>query len=399
MPNQFSAGPQALGYLYQIRYALLLLLREIRTRPDCRLTIEQLDDVAFEREGTAYELIQTKHHLDHAAALNDSSPDLWKTLRVWCVHLRDAPQGTPLPILSLITTSTADDGSATSKLREGNSRDEEGALRILRDVAERGSNREMAPAYVAFLGLDIALQQALISRVRVIDATPNILDVETKIHLELTTSTKYYKRLSEGLEGWWFNRAIINLRNSPEDTISGQELVRQIYSLQSQLQDDNLPNDFPEFAPMDESDLPDHQRVFVEQLRLVLNNKNRLHSAIGHYYRAYRQRAKWLEDGLIFPDELEQYERNLEMEWSEQFERMRDEMGDLPSEDEMRRLGLKLFEWANFDAQYPIRPRHVNSSFMRGTFHSLANEMRIGWHTEFQERLAHLMVAGARIAS
>ena len=54
MPNMFSAGSSAVGYLYQIRYALYLILKKI----DLEISIERLDDVAFESEGSPIELLQ-----------------------------------------------------------------------------------------------------------------------------------------------------------------------------------------------------------------------------------------------------------------------------------------------------------------------------------------------------
>jgi hypothetical protein len=49
MPSNFSAGPSALGYLYQARYALYLLLL---AEEEAALSIERFDDVAFEQNGT-----------------------------------------------------------------------------------------------------------------------------------------------------------------------------------------------------------------------------------------------------------------------------------------------------------------------------------------------------------
>src|SRR6266446_8657025 len=59
--SDFSAAPSALG----------------------AISIEKLDDVAFEEDGEPKQLLQFKHHVINSATLTDSSTDLWKTLRVW----------------------------------------------------------------------------------------------------------------------------------------------------------------------------------------------------------------------------------------------------------------------------------------------------------------------------
>ena len=78
--NQHEASASAVGYLFQNRLALLLSLRAIADFPNRQLSIEKLDDIAFEDSGSPVELIQTKHHLSKQGSLSDASEDLWKTL-------------------------------------------------------------------------------------------------------------------------------------------------------------------------------------------------------------------------------------------------------------------------------------------------------------------------------
>jgi len=83
MSRDFSAGESVLGYLYQSRYALYLLL----TRIDSNITIEKLDDITFEEGFSPIELLQLKHHVNSTASLTNSCPDLWRTARIWCDSL------------------------------------------------------------------------------------------------------------------------------------------------------------------------------------------------------------------------------------------------------------------------------------------------------------------------
>jgi hypothetical protein len=86
MPGEtaFSAGDSFVGYLYQIRVALLWSLQRLPAGIDFLVSVETLDDVTFETSGgTPQELVQTKHHRSRSANLTDASPDLWKTLRIW----------------------------------------------------------------------------------------------------------------------------------------------------------------------------------------------------------------------------------------------------------------------------------------------------------------------------
>jgi hypothetical protein len=49
--TSFSAADSALGYLYQVRIALLWALRRFKTDNDFVVSLETLDDVTFESNG------------------------------------------------------------------------------------------------------------------------------------------------------------------------------------------------------------------------------------------------------------------------------------------------------------------------------------------------------------
>src|SRR4051812_49201830 len=82
--STFSAAPSMLGYLYQVRVALLWAIRQSKVG-DFMVSLEVLDDVSFERNGEAIAVLQTKHAVKATSGLSDLSPELWKTLRVWAV--------------------------------------------------------------------------------------------------------------------------------------------------------------------------------------------------------------------------------------------------------------------------------------------------------------------------
>ena len=129
--GQFSAAEPALGYLYQVRYALLDSLRRLADGSHFFVSIETLDDVVFETGGDATDILQTKHHVKQQGNLTDHSVDLWKSLRVWC-ELTTQGQMPDGSRLILLTTGTAPAGTASSYLRSGDSRDVQRALMRLK---------------------------------------------------------------------------------------------------------------------------------------------------------------------------------------------------------------------------------------------------------------------------
>jgi len=72
--SKFSATASAQGYLYQVRYGLLLMFKAVQSNPQAEFSLERLDDIAFEQNGDPLELIQSKHHVT-PADLTDASSD------------------------------------------------------------------------------------------------------------------------------------------------------------------------------------------------------------------------------------------------------------------------------------------------------------------------------------
>src|SRR5262245_14807803 len=135
MTENFSANAFALGYFYQARYALFLLLSKAET--EAEISIERLDDISFPEEGNPVELLQTKHHIKSTASLSDGSTDLWEALRRWSVAVAEGRVNPGRIILTLMTTGRASNDTAASMLRPPtiSGRDANRALQILLEVA------------------------------------------------------------------------------------------------------------------------------------------------------------------------------------------------------------------------------------------------------------------------
>jgi len=152
--NKYSAVDAALGYLYQVRLALLYALRRQKSDGDFLVSLETLDDVTFHSDaGTPTDLLQTKHHRSRTASLSDASSDLWKTLRIWFEGRAD-DSIPPNASLYLITTGNAADGSVAACLR-AEDRDVQSALFALNATANTSENTDNQKAYEAYLKADI----------------------------------------------------------------------------------------------------------------------------------------------------------------------------------------------------------------------------------------------------
>jgi hypothetical protein len=395
--NPFSASDSALGYLYQVRVGLLWALRRLKMSNDFVISLETLDDVAFETKGgKPDELLQTKHHQSHEASLTDASADLWKTLRVWFegYAAKTIPFGTAL---HLLTTAKASTGSIASYLRHDSSRDVDAALRGLVATAQSSISAANAPAYKAFLNITAKERKILIDRITVLDGASTITDLDADLKAEVfwAVDRKYHDAFLERLEGWWFRRTLKQLASaSLADRVLATEIEAQMSDLREQFKQDSLPIDDDLLTfDLDEATQTAHAGSnFVYQLKIIAAGKRRIAAAVKDYYRAFEQRSRWLRDDLVLLGDLTQYERRLVEEWELIFEGVQDELGEVAAEEERQKSARQVLRWAE-STSIPIRPGVTEPFITRGSLHMLADEVRLGWHPQFRERLADLLQA------
>lgn len=380
MPTHEAAG-QMIGYLYQVRYAMLLLLES--DNPTFKISIEKFDDIAFDNGFSPLQMIQNKHH-GTAGSLTDRSVDLWKTIKVWLDQTNDHPELIQSCRFLIITTQTAGKDSAASLLKKNN-RDEDKAIQIQMDVAEQHGNAELKAVHDAFLSADPTRLSLLFKAVEVIDAAPNIVDLSEKIKKYIRTSCfpGYEDKVMEQVEGWWFSLAVAALSSADHTMIDYTSLRNKIVSVGDQYRDDNLPIDEWMLEDITDEELAQDDRIFIQQLRLIEAGNSILRRAIKNYYRAYQQRSRWAREELLLPNELEDYEKRLIDEW-EQCKAFMDEDGDPVTQ------GKALYKEI-MNKNITIRKLCTEPFVMRGSYEILSDKLDVGWHRDFVERLKVLL--------
>lgn len=384
------------GYLYQVRVALLWAIRKSRVG-DFSVSLETLDDVSFETAGDPIAVLQTKHSLNAASTLGDLSPELWKTLRVWLVGL----QAGEVPAAAsrfLISTAGASPGTACAAMGiEDGIRDIGEAAKRLKHAATTSTNAELRDVFASFLALDDAAREQLLARVYVVPAQPDADAIHQQLQSELYHVSLHHQDLAvQMLEGWWFKRVVHELVHRGKG-ISRAEIDAQISDIQESLKPGSLPiageidalmvalEQLPEFA----------DRPFYRQIELVGGSQPRILNAITSYLKAFDQRSAWTRDDLLFEADLDKYDRCLCEEWQLQRAQVCDEIGADATEASMKNAGRAILKWAE-DVVIPIRPGVTVPWVCRGSLHMLAEDRRIGWHPDFEARLREIFDAPAQ---
>lgn len=397
--NQFSAVNPALGYLYQVRASLLWSLQKIGSGDDFRVSLEILDDVAFESNSQSpSELLQTKHHSTRSALLTDSCTDLWKTLRVWIEGVaQDSALATSS--LQLVTTGIAPNNSAAAKLKFVG-RDTDGAKYALDAVARTSANQANAAAYRAYESLSSEERSKLLDRIFVVDAAPTITDLDGELRETIfwAVDRDHQNSFLDRLEGWWLRRVVQQLTSSSTTYIGSAEIESEMGDLRDQFRQDSLPidGDLLDFV-LDEQTSAAHQDYrFVKQLRIIEAGHRRIANAIHDFYRAYEQRSRWVREDLVVTTDISRYEKRLTEEWSIVFDAMCDEIGDAATDEQKKIAARSVLKWAE-SVSLPIRSGVTEPFLCRGSLHMLADNKQIGWHPDFQSLLSSAIDA-ARLA-
>lgn len=391
MPKH-QASEQMLGYLYQVRYALALLLENDNS--DFQISIEKFDDVAFSKDGIPKQLIQLKHHVQRQGNLTDGSTDLWRTLKVWIDVISESPDILNGTKFLIVTTAIAPDNTAASFLKKDENRNEESAYEKLRNICIKSENKEHKKYYEAFLKTDEIVLKRLLSQICIIDGANNIVDVEKNYRRQIRYSCipKYENQIYERLEGWWYKKAVEALNSDTPIFVNQRQVRSFIVSVSQEYSDENLPIDIFDVDNLQESDLSDNEKIFYEQLKLICLGSHRMRTALRDYYRAFNQRANWVRNDLLYVNELEKYEDCLIDEWEHCFAAMEDELAEYieATEEEKIKKGRCLFNDIE-KKDIRIRPKCQEAFVMRGSYHMLANQLKVGWHIDFYNRLKEML--------
>lgn len=391
MPNH-QASEQMLGYLYQVRYALALLLENDNS--DCQISIEKFDDVAFSKDDIPIQLIQLKHHIQHQGNLADASTDMWRTIKVWLDAISETPDILDGTNFLIITTATAPIDSAAFLLKKDSNRNPDTAYQKLKTVCFSSVNQAHQRYYDAFREAGEDTVKQLIRQTYIIDCASNIIDVEKDIlkHIRYSCIPKHQKMIYERLEGWWFKKAIDALCCDTPVFVNQNQVRSFIVSVSQEYADDNLPIDILDIDDLQESNFSANEKIFHEQLKLICLGNHRMQLALRDYYRAFRQRASWVRNDLLYVNELGQYEQRLIDEWEHAFAAMEETLSETnnATEEEKAKEGRQLFSDIE-KRDIRIRPKCQEAFIMRGSYHILANQLKIGWHVDFFDRLKQLL--------
>lgn len=385
--GQFSAQESSLGYQYQIRYALYLLLKA-KDKEDPFVKLENLDDVEI-GDINKLELHQTKFHNNNSANLTDTSKDIWKTIRVWSEVIIDKSINLDGASLVLVTTSETSVSSILYELTENRTggKSIQEIVEMLNGVAEKSTNRELKYAFDAYNKLTPDQKEKLVRSIYIRDKFLDFDGLKRQIQseLQLTFLPNQLDAAFNDLEGWWYGQCIEHLQGI-KSQILYKEVQNYILYLNDKNKSDNLPVDRAIInAEITETDFD--EMCFVKQLQEINLGGNAIAQSKRDYYRANEQRSKWLREELLNPEEEIDYELRLKDDWKGKFAFLQDEIESVADEilkEKCKKFYISHYGESNFNI--PIRPKVIDIFIFKGSCQMLADKRDIAWHPNYLKR-------------
>lgn len=383
-----DASASAVGYLYQVRWALLEMLRKAGSRPELSMTLEKFDDVSWQNNlGDPVDALQLKHHAVGTGSLTDMSDDLWRTLKVWI----DDPvlRGHGGPDLSIVTTAIAPTGTAASMLR-CTERNVTSALKAIDQAALKSTNQSTKDARTAWLNLKEADRLDIIERTTIYDAEVRIEGLDAAIERELWSVAPKGREqeFRSELDAWWLSVSIDLLRKS-RTLIRAGEVKAKIDDIRDRFLPDNLLT-FDTNITDEEAFKKHEHRDFMKQLGFINASPPALRRAVMDFHRAVTQTTEWLERDLIEMTEFNNFKKRLTDEWEIAFDDM---VTDLPADaapEEKVREGMLLYRKLRDSIRVQLRPRYTEEFYARGIRLEIADSGSCGWHPDFEELIQGL---------
>jgi len=392
-----SADDAALGFYFQAFYALYALLQQ--PHDDATVCLERLDDVEIHVNGQPL-LSQLKHSMSGSPPpITLSSRALWKTLKAWIdvlprVSVTDtifqlvavAPLGKDKALQCLLDDTASRDDLHDALVTE--------AERVISEHTAAKTAKQSPlphvdrlPGCQAFLKLDEPRRHALLKQVRTSTGFSNIVQIEDDIAATLTLFLPDNRvAIAQRLIGWWDRQIVYTLAGSRDRFISKIEVLKQISEIAADLERDELAPDFETLLPPVEHE-PDS--MLARQIELVNGTRSDYATARREQWRAHEQRYIWSTSRLDMAARLTRYDSILEEAWKDKHQRMVEDCEALDGNGKCQ-AGKALLRWSNDDAYKELPPLARNWSaayYVRGTYQTLAIELRVGWHPEFEQLL------------
>lgn len=385
VPGQFY------GYSIQITRVVAHFLRAQRGQS---VSIEHLDDVATHSDaGDVVE--QDKSGLAHNPVTN-RSPELWKTLANWVRAIRAGALKEDTRFLLYVAQGHR--GDLIDSIHNATSKAAADAV-VVSIRSEFGGNTKLPKGLAEHVNEVLPASDELLARLFVSLALENGSgapndDLAAMPGMAAISEAKK-KDVLTFLLGWAKKSVDKRIEQGHAAVITWEEFHKAFVSAAKKFDRSNnvlVANGVDVTEAELQKELRD--RTYVRQLQVVQCDDDDTVQAVHDYLRSVTHRTNWSEDGDVIEDSFDEFETSLGRAWKSQKSVVDIEQKSLAEEDRGRLLYAKCQQLT-----VPLQGMDVPEFFVAGSFHAMADSLRVGWHPRYREVVSELgngLLADAR---
>lgn len=373
------------GYVYQIMWALLALLKE--SDRNARVGIEVVDDITIEN-GKVIENQQAKKVADkNKSPFTNLNENLWKTFTIWISYAKEKDPECKTTSFTLVTNALTSEHLLVSFFKG-----EKTATRIeefLEKVKGLDTESETVKAQIkkCLNKENIETFKLILARCQLKDASDGsgsvIEDIKNNAHIPDNVDTDKFvqqiiglflhdvqKKIENKEEIWLDKATLIQAHASAIISFTAGKVIGQEH--------------FDKEADADYVEIASTTARYIKQLNCIeITKRDALIGAIHDYYRFHLTKDETVDSGEVLQKDWENDKKRLVDFWQ-----MTNQTAELNAEvgAPRQKLGQKLYTICQQYSDLPKLCGNEREQFIvRGHYHDLADKEVIWWHPDYQD--------------
>ncbi|PKB20195.1 ABC-three component system protein [Janthinobacterium sp. 64] len=377
--SKHNAPGQYLGYTLQ---PVRLFYHLLSAPKGAQVSLEYVDDVAVHYADGTLLLEQTKSAISHNP-LSNWAVDLWKTIGNWIDDINSGRRDVKKTNFQLYVTP-AYSGKVSSRIAIASSSEEISALlALIEDEISVDPPADACLLHVnKFLRLEPSIRLEFVGRIKIISTDDDPIDALHSL-LSPTMDEKSLGFLCEAGIGMAKERADNLIRRKKSALLDCVDFRKDFHALvrkstmSTYLSSYNLEPGQQEVESVLMS-RPD----FVAQLDLINVKDSQKLKAVSDFLHTSADKVTWAEQGIVYQGSFDELESDLLRQHGAIEMEVSDEYSD---KDEAVRGRIAYGRCTRITV--PLEGKQVPGHFTHGSFNTLADERRIGWHPRYSELL------------
>ena len=390
--KQHSAHGANAGFTYQYERALYWLAK---SPVGAVIGIETDDDVAIKGTDGSLLLEQDKHSVrEGAKPFGDRSEDLWKTLATWIEALDSGEVTAATTRFLMVTNKVIPKGIATHISASQSNEEINCCIAELEEVGKAPSKIITSFVERILLQSSRAALRELIKKCELIDGSNasagSELRKKTIAQLQLPEwCLAQSDSIVDELSGWIERTALAAWREERPAWIQRNHFINQLHAVidarKRQIRRERAENLIP--VSVDKVGAQ-KGRPFVKQIFLISDDEDLVDNAIREFIRCNIEKIRLSAEGNVTDSDWKAFETTLQSRWEKIFARVK-RMSRANREED---VGFEVFTETTEGHREMLAGSLTEQVYLTaGTYHRLADMIRLGWHPRFKE----IMVEGS----